>query len=107
MSISLSLSPLDIVLIGVVALFGVGLYGLLAVRNLIKIVIALQILVKGALLALVAAGSASGKINLGQSLAMTVIVIDTVVAVIGLALAMQVRRRFGTLDVHDLSTLRR
>ncbi len=104
---TLSLSPLNIVLIGVVALFGVGLYGLLAVRNLIKIVIALQILVKGALLALVAAGSAVGQINLGQSLAMTVIVIDTVVAVIGLALAMQVRRRFGTLDVRDLSTLRR
>ncbi len=104
---TLSLSPFGIVLIGVVALFGVGLYGLLAVRNLIKIVIALQILVKGAMLALVAAGSASGQINLGQSLAMTVIVIDTVVAVIGLALAMQVRRRFGTLDVRDLSTLRR
>ena len=32
---------------------------------------------------------------------------DTVVAVIGLALAMQVRRRLGTLDVRDLSTLRR
>jgi NADH:ubiquinone oxidoreductase subunit K len=38
---------------------------------------------------------------------MTVIVVETVVAVIGLALAMQVRRRLGTLDVRELSTLRR
>jgi NADH-quinone oxidoreductase subunit K len=103
----MTISPLGIVLVGVLALFGVGLYGLLAVRNLIKVVIALQILVKAALLALVAAGNASGRVNLGQSIAMTVIVVDTVVAVIGLALAMQVRRRLGTLDVHELSTLRR
>ena len=103
----MTISHLDVVLVGVLALFGVGLYGLLAIRNLIKVVIALQILVKAALLALVAAGNASGRINLGQSIAMTVIVVDTVVAVIGLALAMQVRRRLGTLDVRDLSTLRR
>jgi NADH-quinone oxidoreductase subunit K len=103
----MTISSLDVVLVGVLALFGVGLYGLLAVRNLIKVVIALQILVKAALLALVAAGNASGRVNLGQSIAMTVIVVDTVVAVIGLALAMQVRRHLGTLDVRELSTLRR
>jgi NADH:ubiquinone oxidoreductase subunit K len=45
--------------------------------------------------------------NLGQSLAVTVIVADTVVAVIGLALAIQVKRRVGTLDVKALATLRR
>jgi NADH:ubiquinone oxidoreductase subunit K len=99
-------SPLNIVLIAVLGLLAVGLYGLLITRNLIKIVIALQILVKAAILALVAASSVSGQINLGQSLAATVIVADTVVAVVGMALAVQVRRRFGTLDVKALSTLR-
>jgi len=93
--------------IGVLGLIGIGVYGLLITRNLIKVVIALQILGKGALLALVAAGSVSGKINLGQSLAVVVIVVDTVVAVIGLALALQVKRRMGTLDVKELSTLKR
>jgi NADH-quinone oxidoreductase subunit K len=99
-------SPLTIALIGVLGLLGVGLYGLLAVRNLIKIVIVLQILGKSALLALIAAGQASGQTNLGQSLALTVIVADTVVAVIGLALAVQVRRQLGTLDVKELSKLK-
>lgn len=101
------MTPLNIVVIGVLGLLGVGLYGLLVSRNLIKIVIALQIMVKAVLLALVAAGSAVGQINLGQSMALTVIVADTVVAVIGLALAVQVKRRFQTLDVQALSTLRR
>ena len=100
-------TPLNILVIGVLSLLGVGLYGLLATRNLIKVVVALQILVKAALLALVMAGKASGELNLGQSLAATVIVADTMVAVIGLALAVQVRRRLGTLDVKDLGTLRR
>lgn len=93
--------------IGVLGLIGIGVYGLLITRNLIKVVVALQILAKGALLALIAAGAASGKINLGQSLAVTVIVVDTVVAVIGLALAMQVKRKLGTLDVNELSTLKK
>jgi NADH-quinone oxidoreductase subunit K len=101
------MTPLQIAVIGVLGLLGIGLYGLLITRNLIKVVVALQVLVKGALLALVAAGTASGKINLGQSLAVMVIVVDTVVAVIGLALALQVKRRMGTLDVKELSTLKK
>lgn len=98
---------MEIFLIGVIGLLGVGLYGLLIFRNLIKIIIALQILTKAAMLALVAAGQISGQINLAQSLALTVIVADTLVAVVGLALAVQVRRRVGTLDIRQLSTLKR
>ena len=97
----------QVAVIGVLGLIGIGVYGLLITRNLIKVVIALQILGKGTLLALVVAGSVSGKINLGQSLAVVVIVVDTVVTVIGLALALQVKRRMGTLDVKELSTLKR
>jgi len=43
---------------------------------------------------------------LGQSLAATVIVADTIVAVVALALAVQVRRRTGTLDLAKISSLR-
>jgi len=43
---------------------------------------------------------------LGHSLAATVIVADTIVAVVGLALAVQVRRRCGTLDLPQISSLR-
>lgn len=96
-----------VLVVGVFGLVAIGLYGLLIVRNLIKIVIALQLLTKAAALALVVAGQISGQVNLGQSLALTVIVADTIVAVVGLALAVQVRRRFGTLDVRQLSTQKR
>jgi NADH:ubiquinone oxidoreductase subunit K len=102
----MSLSPLDVILLGAAGLLGVGFYGLLITRNLIKMVIVLQILVKAVILALVLAGKQSGNLGLGQSAAATVIVADTIVAVVGLALAVQVRRRLGTLDVPKISTLR-
>ena len=103
----MELSIPTIVLIAVIALLAVGVYGLLAVRNMIKVIVALQILAKGAMLALVLGGYLTGQANLGQSIALTVIVADTIVAVIGLSLAVQIRRYVGTLDIEALTTLRR
>lgn len=93
--------------VGIAVLLGIGLYALLISRHLMKIVVALQVLVKGAMLAMVAAGLVAGKPAIGHSLALTVIVADTIVAVVGLSLAVQVRRKTGTLDVKALSTLKR
>ncbi len=96
-----------IVLIIILCLAGTGLYCLLITRNLIKVVVALQLIIKGAMLAFVLAGNLTGQINTGQTLALTVIVADTIVAVIGLALAVQVRLRTGSLDLKSLSKLKR
>ncbi len=103
----MSISVPNIIIVTVLGLLGIGLYAVLATRNLIKVVVALQIMVKGAMLALVLAGRLRGLENFGQSLALTVIVADTIVAVVGLALAVQVRKHFGTLDLKALTTLRR
>jgi NADH:ubiquinone oxidoreductase subunit K len=91
----------------ILGLLGIGLYALLAVRNLIKMIIALQIMVKGVLVAFILAGRLRGDMALAQSMALTIIVSDTIVAVIGLALAVQIRRHAGTLDIKALTTLRR
>ena len=96
-----------IALAAVVGLVAIGIYGILILRNLIKVVVALQVIGKGTILILVAAGAMSGHPAIGQSLAITVIVADTVVAVVALALAIQVRRWNGTLDSRVISTLRR
>jgi len=102
----MTFTPFNILLGGVLVLLAIGFYGLLVSRNLIKIVLVLQILLKAVVIALVLAGKASGNLGLGQSIAATVIVADTVVAVVALAFAVQVRRRTGTLDVAKISTLR-
>jgi NADH:ubiquinone oxidoreductase subunit K len=99
-------SSINILAACVLALFGVAIYGLLVTRNLIKIMIVLQILVKAAVLGLVVAGKMNGQINLSQSIAVTVIVADTVVVIVGLALAIQARQVIGTLDADALSKFR-
>ena len=66
-------TPLTLILIGILCLLGVGFYGLLISRNLIKVIVALQILGKAALIAFVLAGNVNGQTGLGQALAMTVI----------------------------------
>jgi multisubunit Na+/H+ antiporter MnhC subunit len=99
--------PWTIAMAAVFGLVAIGIYGLLIVRNLIKIVVALQVVAKGTILVMVAAGGISGKPAVGQSLAITVIVADTVVTVMALALAIQVRRWCGTLDTRVISKLKR
>lgn len=101
----LALQNIGVVVI--LGLMGIGLYGILISRNLIKVVVGLQLAVKGAMIAMVLAGRLSNQVDLGQSLALTVVVADTVVAVVALALAVQVRRKFGTLDIKSLTSLRR
>jgi multisubunit Na+/H+ antiporter MnhC subunit len=96
-----------IVFAAVAGLVAIGIYGLLILRNLIKIVVALQVFAKGTILVMVAAGGLAGKPAIGQSLAITVLVADTAVAVVALALAIQIRRWCGTLDTRVISTLRR
>lgn len=103
----MNLDASQIFLITAFLLAGVGLYGLLISRNLIKLVVALQVMTKGALLALVIAGYLGQQVGIGQSMALMVIIADTIVAVIGLALAVQARRHIGTLDIKALTTLRR
>lgn len=95
------------VLWGTVALLAaLGLLALLTRRNLVQLVIGLQLLGKSAALALLVAGRAAGQPALAQSLALSVIVADTIVAVIALALIVQIKRRCGALDIRALSGLR-
>ena len=96
-----------IAIAAVLCLAAIGIYGLLILRNLIKIVVALQVFAKGTILIMVVAGGMAGKPAVGQSLAITVLVADTAVVVVALALAIQVRRWCGTLDTRVISTLRR
>lgn len=102
-----SISVASLILFAVLGLMGIGFYALLVSRNLIKVLVGLQVLGKGALLALVMAGYVRGQVNLAQSLALTVIVADTIVAVVGMALAVQIRHHLGTLDIHAIAKMKK
>ena len=96
-----------IVFLAVLSLAGVGFYCLLFTRNLIKVVVALQLIVKGVVLAFILSGYINNDQSTAQTITLTVIVADTIVAVVGLALAVQIRLRTGSLDLKNLSKLKR
>jgi NADH:ubiquinone oxidoreductase subunit K len=100
------ISPIAIGLLVVCGLMVIGFFGLITARNLIKLVMMLQIIAKAAVLGMVLAGVENGQMNLSQNIAITVIVVDTIVAVVALAFAIQIRRQLGTLDVRQLASLR-
>lgn len=100
------MTTVTIAWVGALLLVGIGMYGLLTARRLIRIVVALQIMTKGVVVAMLAAGYATGQVQLGQTLAITVLVADTIVAVVALALAILVQRHFGTLDLDALAQLK-
>ena len=86
-------------------LLGIGLYGLIATRHLIGVIIALQMMVKAAMLMLVVAGKLNDQLVLAQSIAITVLVADTIAVVIGLAFTVRLKMQFDTLDIDQIINL--
>ncbi len=80
------------------SLFAVGLAGLIGRSNLIRMVIGLEFLGKGASLLLITAGFAAGDTAVSQAMVFTLIAIEAVVAGVALALVILVKRTTGSLD---------
>ncbi len=87
-------------------LFLIGLYCLLSMRNLIKLLIGIEVIAKGVTLALISASMVKGFILTGQSLVITFIVIEVCVVAVALALIINVYRHTGSLDVKKLTKLK-
>ncbi len=87
-------------------LFAIGLYCLLTSRNMIKLLIGLEVMAKAAVLSFIAAGHARGETFLSQSLVITFIVVEVCIVAVALALVINAYRNTGTLDVRRLAKLK-
>lgn len=86
--------------------FMLGVFLLLVQRNLLRIVLAVEVLAKGVTLVLLAAGSHRGEIHVAQSLIVTFIVVETILAAVLLAIVVVCQRTNGSLDVRLLAKLK-
>jgi NADH-quinone oxidoreductase subunit K len=84
----------------------IGVYLLLGVRNLLRVVLAVEVLSKGVTLILLAAGVYRHALPTIQSLIVTFIIVETIVAAIMLALIVICQRTNATLDIRSLSRLK-
>ena len=86
-------------------LLAIGGAGVLLRRNLVFILLSLEIMLNAAGLAFVVAGARWGQAD-GQVMFMFVLATAGAETSVGLALVIQVRRRFGSLDVDAASRMR-
>lgn len=86
-------------------LFATGVGGVLLRRNLIFILLSIEIMLNAAGLAFVVAGTKWGQAD-GQVMFLFVLATGGAEIAIGLALVLQVRRHFGSLDIDAASRMR-
>ncbi len=83
-----------------------GAYCLIVTRNILRAIIALEILIKAATLFIIVVGYVIGNMALAQSLVITIIVIEVVLVVIAGGIAISVFRHNDNLDTRNLQKLR-
>jgi NADH-quinone oxidoreductase subunit K len=86
-------------------LFAIGLVGVLVRRNIIFILISIEVMLNAAGLAFVVAGWRWGQPD-GQVMFMFILAMAAAEVSIGLALALQMHRRLDTLDIDVASRMR-
>lgn len=97
--------PLDHVLALAAVLFILGLIGVMARRNILFILLCLEIMLNAAGLAFVAAGARWGQPD-GQVMFFFILTATAAEVSIGLALVLQLHHRFKTLDADAASRMR-
>jgi len=96
--------PLHHALVLAAILFVLGLAGLLIRRNLIVMLMSVEIMLNAAGLAFIAAGSRWGQAD-GQVMFLLILALAAAEIGVGLGLVLQIYRRFKTLDADRLDAM--
>lgn len=86
-------------------LFSIGLTGLLVRRNIIFMLLSIEVMLNAAGLAFVVAGSRWGAAD-GQVMFMFILAMAAAEVAVGLALVLQMYQKYKTLDVDSASKMR-
>lgn len=97
--------PMDYGLLLAATLFALGLIGVLVRRNLVFILMSLEIMLNATGLAFVVAGSRWGQAD-GQIMFILILALAAAEVAVGLALILQIYYRFRTLDADVVSEMR-
>jgi multisubunit Na+/H+ antiporter MnhC subunit len=98
--------PVFLLLFTGLFLFLTGVFLLLTYRNLLRLVLAVEVVAKGVTLVLFAAGVQQGELAVIQAMIVTFIVVETVLAAVLLAIVVVCQRTHASLDVRLLSRLK-
>lgn len=97
--------PADYAIYLALVLFLLGLFGVLIRRNVIFVLMSLEVMMNSCGLAFVAAGASWGVPD-GQVMFMLILALAAAEVAVALGLVVQLARRFKTLDIDTTSELR-
>lgn len=97
--------PIHWILFLSLGLFAIGTFGVIARRNLLFILVSLEIMLNAVVLLFVAASSFHGNAD-GQIMYLLVLTLAAAEVAVGLGLVIHMYRQHHTLDVDELSQLR-
>jgi NADH:ubiquinone oxidoreductase subunit K len=83
-----------------------GVYCVVATRNLIRVLIGMELMTKAATLIIVVGGWVSGRMVLAQALVINLIVVEVVVIAVAAGLVVSLFRKNGSLDTRELKNLK-
>lgn len=84
----------------------IGFYGLLVSDNLIRTLIAMEILSKVVVLAIILAGYATNQMGLAQALAITLIIIEVALTTVAVGVVLCIFKQSKTLDVSAIRNIK-
>src|SRR4030065_439118 len=90
----------------IIVLIGIGIYCLLTRRNIIQLLIGIEVIAKGVTLSFILAGFFQGNEQIAQAIVITIILIEVITMAVAMSLAVMVHRHTGSLDIKDLRRLR-
>jgi NADH-quinone oxidoreductase subunit K len=90
----------------IVLIFATGFYSLVVTRNLIRVVIALEVLAKAATLLMILAGALTDNMAQAQVFAVTMIVIEVIVTAVAAGIIIGMFRHNDSLDTKDAANLK-
>ena len=96
--------PMEHVLVLAGILFSCGMMGLMLRRNVIFMLISLEVMLNAAALAFVAAGARWAQPD-GQVIFLLILSVAAAEVAVGLGLVLQIQRRFKTLDMDQAKRL--
>lgn len=97
--------PVEHCLILATAIFACGVIGVMFRRNLIMVLMSIELMLNAVNLVFIAASRAVGNLD-GQIMVFFIITVAACEAAVGLAMVIALFRRFGTIDTNFLRMLR-
>jgi NADH-quinone oxidoreductase subunit K len=93
-------------MLAVIILIGIGVYCLLTRRNLIQLLIGIDVIAKGVTLSFILGGFLQGNQQIAQAVVISIILVEVISMGVVMSLIVVAQRKNGSLDIKDFRKLR-